>query len=228
VEGVAIDGAGAPATLAAAETVLLVVQAHAERGDARGRPLIAAATVEVPLPLGEDREAAAIAAKLRWRAAAAAAVAADDAAGQLLARALPDAAVLRWLEAPRPWQQAAALREVGERGLRAALPTVRQRAAGSRPDLALIAAATLGRLRDAGGLDALRAALAHSQLEVADAACLALAELPGTAARRLLAEAAREHPQRWIRQRARGLLGSGAGPAGAPADAGAGAEGREP
>ena len=213
----AVDESGAPATLDAASQVLLQVRVHAERGDDAGKPIIGEANVEAPLPLPSQRKGSGLAVFLAQRAAAAARIAASDAGGQLLVRELDDATVIAWLEDEATWRVIAALREVGERGLHAERHHVEALARRSRPDVVTVAAATLGRIGDAGSVPVLVAVLSSASAEVCDAALTGLAELrssPGDAARaaeNALRAAAAQHPLPWIRQRARSLLGSGDG-----------------
>jgi len=229
----AVDDTGAPATLEAATQVLLQVRVHAERGDDAGRPIIGEAQVEAPLPLPPQRKGAGLPAFLAARAVAAAAIAASDAGGQLLVRELDDATVRAWLGDPAPWRTIAALREVGERAMVGEREAVQGLARRSRPDIVTVAAATLGRIGDAGSVPVLVAVLGSASAEVCDAALAGLAELRSArddaaqAATAALRAAASQHPLPWIRQRARSLLGSGDG-AGDPQAPAPPAAGRAP
>ncbi len=222
-QAVPLDDTGAPAELQAASQLLVRVSAHAERLGRDGEPLLADLTLEAPGPLPEASKGDAMAELLLRRLSAAAVLAAQDVGGQLLARELDDGAVRSWLKAAPPWQQMAGAREAGERGLRDVRPTLEALARRTRPDVATVAAATLGRIGDRRSVPALRAALQASQAEVADAALVALVDLARdqrvAAAAAVVREAAAGHPSVWIRHRAHSLLGSL--PA-APADGGAG------
>ena len=201
-----LNGEGLTVKRVEATQIGLRAQVHAERGDAAGRPVLGEASVEAPLPPPQDRSDAAFARFATARAIAAVALAATDAAGQLLSCDLSDENVLAWLEDDAAWHTVAALREVGERGLAAARERVEALAKKSRPDIAAVAAATLGRLGDQRSVAVLRLAAEHSAVEVADAALIALADIGGAAAWQMVADAASHHPQQWIRQRAQGLL----------------------
>lgn len=213
-----VDDAGEPTTLERGTQLLLRARAHVERGDDQGRPQIAEANLEIPVPLPPEADAAAIDKLWSWRAVTAATLAAEDAAGQLVLRTFDDAAVRAALDDDAIWRRIGALREIGERGLGSERQAVEALARGSRPDLAAVAAATLGRLGDGKSVPALRQALAHSSVEVADAALVALSDLADPSARAALQEAAREHPHPWIRQRALVLLRSGPGAAAGAAE----------
>lgn len=180
------------------------VTAHAERLGSDGRPEIAQATPTGAVPMAAARvdDLATYAAVRLSRAAA---MATADALGQLWARHLPDAQVLATLGGGDPWRRAAAIREAGERGLTEGREAIERAAADSRRDLAVVAAAALGRLGDARSLPVLQACLSHRDPEVIDAALSALADMPGAEARTLL-EGAKSHPHPWIRQRASSLL----------------------
>ena len=221
----AVDDLGTPASLEAATQVLLQVRVHAERGDARGRPVIGETSVEAPLPLPPQRKGAGLAGFLARRAVEAAANAASDAGGQLLVRDLDDATVRAWLKDEAPWRGIAALREVGERGLVDQREAVEAMARRSRPDLVSVAAATLGRIGGPHSVLVLVGVLDSASAEVCDAALNGLADLraakgdAAAAATAALRDAATQHPLPWIRQRARSLLGSGDGAGDLPAPA---------
>ncbi len=211
-QAVPLDDAGAPTALIDATQLLVRVSAHAERMGRDGAPLLADLTLEAPGPLPEARKGDALAGLLLRRLKVASVVAAQDVGGQLLARELDDDGVRSWLKASTPWQQMAGAREAGERGLRDVKPTLEDFARRSRPDVATVAAATLGRIGDRRSVPALRAALLASQAEVADAALVALVDLARdqrvASAAAAVRQAAVEHPSAWIRHRALSLLGS--------------------
>jgi hypothetical protein len=203
-----VDDAGEPTTLERGTQLLLRARAHVERGDAAGRPQIAEANLEIPVPLPPDARERGLDALWGWRAVAAATMAAEDAAGQLVLRTASEATVRAAIDDEANWRRIAALREVGERSLRDERARIERLAGRSRPDLAAVAAATLGRLGDPRSVPALRQALASANVEVADAALFALLDIGDATARAALEEAARDHPQPWIRQRALMLLRS--------------------
>ena len=194
-----------PAAAERADLFHLAVMAHAERRGPDGRPEIAQAHVSARVPM-PARHAANLAGFAKVRLMRASGLAVTDALGQLWVRRMSDAQILDLLPDSDPFKRAAAVREVGERGILAARQRVEKAALGSRRNLAVVAAAALGRLGQAASLPTLRSCLAGPSPEVADAALVAISEIADPAAQKILEETAREHPQPWIRQRASALL----------------------
>ena len=194
-----------PAAAAQAELFHLAVMAHAERLGGDGRPEVAEAHVSARVPM-PPRHAANLTAFAQVRVLRAAGLAVTDALGQLWVRPRSDAQVRALLSDRAPFRRAAAVREIGERGIVETRELVEKAALGSRSDLAVVAAAALGRLGQPASLPTLRSCLESPSPEVADAAVLAISEIADPAARKILEQTARDHPLPWIRQRAGALL----------------------
>ena len=195
----------APRDAAQAELLALAVMAHAERRGADGRAEVAEAHVAARVPM-PARHAANLAAFAEVRVLRAASLAVTDALGQLWVRPMTDAQVRALLDETAPFKRAAAVREIGERGIIEAREQVEAAALGSRSDLAVVAAAALGRLGQPASLPTLSSCLESASPEVADAAVLAISEIADPTARKMLERVAREHRLPWIRQRASALL----------------------
>jgi hypothetical protein len=184
------------------------VAVHVERPQpgGRGKPLIAQSQLDGAVPLALP-DPAKLASFISVRLQRATSLATLDAVGQLVARPLSDNAVIELLEPTRrSWQQAAAAREIGERGLSRARPAVEKLARDSRKELAVVACAALGRLGDAQSVPVLEEALAHRHLEVVDASMVALLDIGTPGAREAVAKLTQSHPIPLIRQRAGALL----------------------
>ncbi len=183
----------------------VAVMAHAERQGPGNRPEIAEAHVSARVPM-PARHASDLLGFARVRVLRAARLAVTDALGQLWVRRMEDGQIEALLDDKDPFQRAAAVREVGERGMLEARPKVEKAALSSRRDLAVVAAAALGRLADAASLPTLRSCLESTSPEVIDAAMVAISEISDPRARKMLEQVAKGHPVPWIRQRAGALL----------------------
>lgn len=182
--------------------------AHVERAGPDAKAEVAQSTVEASGPLVKA-DAAGMTRRIHARLEAAATLAVRRALGQLWIRHQTDAEVQTALQTTDPWRRAAALREVGERGLIKAVATVEAATRNSLADLAVVACATLGRLGQQRSVDALASALSSAPLEVADAALYALHDIGGQRATALIRAAANGHAAPWIRLRAKALLDAG-------------------
>ena len=182
--------------------------AHVERAGPDGKAEVAQSTVEASGPLVKA-DAAGLARRIHARLEGAAALAVRRALGQLWIRHQTDAEVHVALGTTDPWRRAAALREVGERGLIKAVAAVEAATRSSLSDLAVVACATLGRLGQQRSVDVLASALSSAPLEVADAALYALHDIGGARAKALIGVAAQGHAAPWIRLRAKALLDAG-------------------
>lgn len=203
----ALDAHGAAAPILAPKgdgTLFVSVSAHAERLGVKPRDL-AERTVEAPLPFPADH-AGTKADFVFGRIRQAASLATTDALGELWARRLTDAEVQGLLGHGPLWQQMAGAREVGERHLKDSRLALEKAARDSRKDLAAVAAAALGRLRDDRSTAVLVSLLDGPHLEVADAALGALSDIGSPASLAALREAADKHEVAVMRQRARALL----------------------
>jgi len=194
-----------PSEAARADHLHVAVMAHAERQGADGRAEIAQAHVSARVPM-PARRANDLAAFVRIRLLRAASMAVTDALGQLWVRRMESGQIEALLDDRDPFKRAAAVREVGERGMVEARPKVETAALSSRRDLAVVAAAALGRLGDVASLPTLESCLDSPSPEVMDAAIVAISEIADPAARKALETAAKDHPMAWIRQRAKALL----------------------
>ncbi len=194
-----------PSAANEADQMHVAVMAHAERQGEGGRPEIAEAQVSarVPMPARHARDLLGF---TRVRVLRAARLAVTDALGQLWVRRMNDEQIQALLGDKDPFKRAAAVREVGERGLTEARTKVEEAALSSRRDLAVVAAAALGRLAHVASLPTLRSCLENPNPEVMDAAVVAISEIADPKARQMLQEVVRDHPIPWIRQRAKALL----------------------
>ncbi len=194
----------------AAEGATLIVSAvaHVERGGPKGKPEVGRATVDAAGPLVRAAPAS-LRRRVRARLVRAATLATQRALGQLWALHQPEATLLAVVKRGDPWQRAAALQEVGERGLVGSVDAVERACASSLADVAQVAAAALGRLGQARSVPVLIGLLRTAPPEVADAALFALHEIGGAPARAAIAQAAKSHASAWIRLRAGALLDAG-------------------
>lgn len=133
------------------------------------------------------------------------ATATSEALGELWARDAPEAELQAALQQRDTWKLVAAIREVGERKLRNQRSRLEKLALDSRKDVAASAAAALGRLGDAASVPVLRQLTDRPQLEVIDAAVVALAAIKDPAATGALTDIAANHPVELVRRRAAGL-----------------------
>lgn len=203
-----LDDAGHPRSATSKPsqgTVIMTLMAHAERPVAKGEPEIAERTLDVSLPLSEER-AAELGPFLTARLQEATAVATADVLGELWARGLDEAAVLALLDDDVLWRRVAGAREAGERGLKAARERLEKAARDSRKDLAVVAAAALGRLSDPRSVPVLIDCLGATRPEVVDAALGALTDIGSAPALAAIQRVATEHGNPEIRQRAAALL----------------------
>lgn len=194
-----VDDAGPNVELA------MSVAVHVERGGPDGRPEIGVSdlTAAVPFPAHYRERAAEFVAVRLVRAAN---LAAADALGQLAIRNMDDKDVIGLLASRAVWQQVAALREVGERGLEAGLKHAQAAALDSRKNIALVAIGALGRLGNEQSVATLEKALDARALEVIDAALTAIADIGGPRARDTISTISSRHRSPWIRRRAAHLL----------------------
>jgi HEAT repeat protein len=208
-----LDDAGQPRSAAGKPSqgaVIVTLMAHAERPVPKGEPDIAERTLDVSLPLSEER-AAELKAFLTARLQEASAVATADVLGELWARGLDEAAVLALLDDDVLWRRVAGAREAGERGLKAARERLEKAARDSRKDLAVVAAAALGRLGDPRSVPVLIECLGATRAEVVDAVLGALTDIGSAPALAAIQRMATEHGNPEIRQRAAALLQGRAG-----------------
>ena len=184
----------------------LVVNVEVQQPQPHGPPATAKARFDGEVPLPAERLAD-FPVFLRDKLGQAAALAVTDALHQLWAGGLDDAELTTLLaEDATPVHQAAAAREVGERGLAAARERLEALSRAGRRDVAQVAVAALGRLGDARSVPVLVDALDSGHGEVIDAALQALADMPLPQARTALREAADRHIDPAVRKRAKMLL----------------------
>ncbi len=185
--------------------LVLAVAVHAEQAVLHGRGEMAEQLFRATLPLPAQRQEP-LAAFLKARLAQALQPAASQALGELWARQLPEDAIIDLLAADEDWRRLVGAREVGERKLGSGRVALEKLARGSKRDLAVVAAAALGRLDDARSVPVLVACADSGHLEVVDAALQALADMSVPAALPALQGIAADHGEPGIRQRAAELL----------------------
>ena len=203
-----VDADGKPRDVNAAPVdgaLMLGVAVHAEQAALHGRGEVAEHMFRATLPLPAHRQEP-LDAFLKARITRALQPAAAHALGELWARQLPDAAIVDLLTADEDWRKAVGAREVGERSLMAARGALEKLARSSKRELAVVAAAALGRLGDAKSVPVLVAVVDSGHLDVVDAALQALADMAAPEAHAALQAIATEHGEDAIRQRAADLL----------------------
>ncbi|MCO4760156.1 MAG: HEAT repeat domain-containing protein [Myxococcales bacterium] len=194
-----------PDSAAKGAQLYVSVTAHAERAGPTGKPDIARSTVEAFSPLVKsDLDGARRRVKMRMIAAMT--IATQRATGQLWIRHRPDTDVVAALKDKHRWRRAAAILEVGERGLMAQVEAVEHAASASLSNIAVVACATLGRLGQARSIPILARRLDGAPTEVTDAALLALSDIGGPKAKSLIRRTSESHRSPWIRLRAKALL----------------------
>lgn len=197
-----LDGAALPVdvTAAAGRALLLQVVAHAETfGAQKGNPEVAERTQihNLPMPAGDD-----LAGWLRPRVVRAMQQAAADVLGELWARRLDAAALVRCTADRDTWRAAACAREAGDRHLDAARPHLQKLCADTRKEVAVVAAIALGRLGGDGSVAALEKALRARHPEIAAAALDGMVLVGDREALQALRRAAADHEVPQVRQRA--------------------------
>jgi len=203
----AVGDDGLPRAIASSGPGGLVVtmEAQAEQRMEQGTPDVARRQVDATVPVSAER-APDMAPFVQERLRRAAEVAIADALGELWARGLKDPEILALLDDETAWRRTAGVREVGERALVEARAKLEEAARGSRKDLAVVAAAALGRLGQAESVEPLIGVLGSIHAEVVDAALLSLSDIGTPPALDAIRDAAANHPIRSIRQRATALL----------------------
>ncbi len=184
--------------------LMLLVIAHAETAGSHQRQNEVAERTKrslLPLPAGVTDWPG----WLLPRIQRAAEVAAVEVLGELWARQAPQADLVAALQSPVLWKVLASAREVGERRLSAQRPDLETLTRDSRREVAVIAAAALGRLGGKASLATLKGLVDHGSPEVVDAALVALAGLKEPEAQAALAQIAGEADAE-VAARARELL----------------------
>ncbi len=194
VEAEPVDGA-----------LVLAVGVHAEQAVLHGRGEMAEHLFRATLPLPARRQEP-LDAFLKARLASALQPAASQALGELWARQLPEDAVVDLLTDDEDWRKVVGAREVGERKLVRARVALEGLARSSKRDLAVVAAAALGRLGDARSVPVLVSCVDSGHLDVVDAALQALADMPAPEAQAALKAIAEGHGESAVRLRAADLL----------------------
>jgi HEAT repeat protein len=133
-------------------------------------------------------------------------MATTDVLAELWARQLSDTQVLDFMDTRVLWRKVAAAREVGERRLLQARTEVEAAARDPRQDLAAVATAALGRLGRTESVPVLTGLIDSEHPAVVDAALASLADIGDEAALGQLRQAAAQHPDASVRQRAAALL----------------------
>ncbi len=200
------DAAGLSVALAATEAVAVGVQIRAQAETAASRAdhsetALRVATVQLPKPAGVD-----LATWLPPRLGRAAAQVTADVLAELWARRRSDAQIVQGLAHTDVWKASACAREAGDRKLVAERPRLEKLCRDTRKDVALVACTALGRLGGDQSVPVLAQAVQARQPEVVAAALDALEMLHSEAAKRALAEVAREHPVELVRARAGQIL----------------------
>ncbi len=186
-------------------SLILTVIAHAERAVADDQAPVAERTFQATVPMPPERSAT-LPQFLLARLDRAVEMATTDVLAELWARQLNDAQVLDLMDTRVLWRKVAAAREVGERRLTQARVDLEAAARDPRQDLAAVATAALGRLGRAESVPVLTELIDSDHSAVVDAALASLADIGDEAALAQLRQAAAQHPEAAVRQRAAALL----------------------
>lgn len=203
-----LDGDGEPvepSRLTGPGELQVSVFVHAERGGEGSAAEIGTSDLRAGVPL-TPRHVPELVAFASRRLAGAVAMVAADALGQLAVRHAKDPVIRGLLKSATPWQRIGALREAGERGMTDALTAIHAAALDSRPDIAVVALATLGRLGQDKSVPTLVEALEARSVEVVDAALLALIDIGSADAKSAVEDTAKHHMSPFVRRRAGMLL----------------------